>query len=186
VAFANAWGNRGYPSGLSKRRRSARKGGDAISAGLLQPANWLAEPQTDFSTTLSDPEISDQLKFYMKMKAFLDVTPYSVVEVERSFRGVYSAIKSWGFIHRPDDGDSTLLWNVGLLQRNYTAIYPRRQSIYAVSYILGWYTKCVHSVNSSEKKTLFIENELRYFGVEWIQLAQDIVKRLLVYLKTAY
>jgi hypothetical protein len=31
-------------------------------------------------------------------------------------------------IHRPVDGGSTHLWNVGLLQRDYTALYPRRLS----------------------------------------------------------
>jgi hypothetical protein len=29
-------------------------------------------------------------------------------------------------IHRPDDGGSTHLWNVGQLQRDYTALHPRR------------------------------------------------------------
>jgi hypothetical protein len=29
-------------------------------------------------------------------------------------------------IHRPDDGGSTHLWNVGLLQRDYTALHPTR------------------------------------------------------------
>jgi hypothetical protein len=31
-------------------------------------------------------------------------------------------------IHRPDDGGSTHLWNVGLLQREYTELYPRKLS----------------------------------------------------------
>jgi hypothetical protein len=29
-------------------------------------------------------------------------------------------------IYDPDDGGSTHLWNVGLLQQDYTAKYPRR------------------------------------------------------------
>jgi len=29
-------------------------------------------------------------------------------------------------IHRPVDGGSTHLWNVGLLQRDYSALYARR------------------------------------------------------------
>jgi hypothetical protein len=28
--------------------------------------------------------------------------------------------------HRPDDKGSMHLWNVGLLQRDYTAVYPRK------------------------------------------------------------
>jgi hypothetical protein len=32
-----------------------------------------------------------------------------------------------GFIHRPDDGGSTDLWNVGKLVPVYTALQPRRQ-----------------------------------------------------------
>jgi hypothetical protein len=31
-------------------------------------------------------------------------------------------------IHRPDDGDSILLWTVGLLQRGYTALYLKMLS----------------------------------------------------------
>jgi hypothetical protein len=38
--------------------------GDAISAGLLQPANWLSEPQTNWRATLFDLEISDHLTVY--------------------------------------------------------------------------------------------------------------------------
>jgi hypothetical protein len=33
-----------------------------------------------------------------------------------------------GSNHRPDDGGSTHLWNVGLLQKEYTLLYPRRLS----------------------------------------------------------
>jgi hypothetical protein len=32
----------------------------------------------------------------------------------------------------PDDRSSTRLWNVGLLQRDYTALYPRRLSIFFI------------------------------------------------------
>jgi hypothetical protein len=38
------------------------------------------------------------------MAVFWDVAPCSMVDIDRSFRGA----------HRPDDGGSKLLWNVGL------------------------------------------------------------------------
>jgi len=44
-----------------------------------------------------------------------DIAPCSLVEVDRRFRGAY-------FLHQGDDGGSTHLWNVGLLQRDYTAL----------------------------------------------------------------
>jgi hypothetical protein len=46
----------------------------------------------------------------MKIVAFWDMTPWSLVEVY------------------PDDGSSTHLWNVGLLLRDYMALYPTRLS----------------------------------------------------------
>jgi hypothetical protein len=47
---------------------------------------------------------------------------YSAVERDRRFRGAY--IPGDG----PDDKYSTHFWNVGLLLRNYMALYPRRLS----------------------------------------------------------
>jgi hypothetical protein len=54
----------------------------------------------------------------MKMMACVMV-PCSLVEVDRRF---------WGAIHHPDGGSSQHLWNVGLLQRDSMAPYPRRLS----------------------------------------------------------
>jgi hypothetical protein len=54
----------------------------------------------------------------VKMAAFWVIAPYSLVETDRRFRGVYC-------LYRSDDAGSTLLWNVGLLQRDCTALYPR-------------------------------------------------------------
>jgi hypothetical protein len=48
------------------------------------------------------------------------VAPSSLVGVTRRFRGAYCPH------HHPDDGGSTHLWNVGLLLRDYTALYLRR------------------------------------------------------------
>jgi hypothetical protein len=41
---------------------------------------------------------------------------------------------------RPDDGGSTHLRNVGLLQRDCIALYPRRlSSSFVTGYVMGWY-----------------------------------------------
>jgi hypothetical protein len=55
----------------------------------------------------------------MKSRVFWDVVPCSHVEVDRRFRGGTASIME-------DDGGSTHLRNVGLLQRDYTALHPRR------------------------------------------------------------
>jgi hypothetical protein len=55
-----------------------------------------------------------------KIKSFGDVAPCSQVEVDRCFRGAYC------LHHRRDVEGSTHLWNVGQLQRDYTALLPRR------------------------------------------------------------
>jgi hypothetical protein len=49
--------------------------------------------------------------------------------------------ESTGMIHHPDDGRSTRVWNVGQLQRDYTALYPRRLSS---SYSTPWEPQIVH------------------------------------------
>jgi hypothetical protein len=54
------------------------------------------------------------------IKVFWDVEPCSNVEVDRLFKGAYC------LHHKGDDGGSTHLWNVGQLQRDYTALHPRR------------------------------------------------------------
>jgi hypothetical protein len=58
----------------------------------------------------------------MEMKVFCDVAPCSLVGADRRFRGAYS-------LHlQGDDGGSRHLWNVGTLQRGYTALCPIRLS----------------------------------------------------------
>jgi hypothetical protein len=55
-------------------------------------------------------------------ESFLDIAPCSFIGVDWRFRGAYC-------LHRhPDVGISTQTWNVGLLQRNYTSLYPRKVS----------------------------------------------------------
>jgi hypothetical protein len=57
-----------------------------------------------------------QAKVKMKMAVFWVVAPCSLVEVCQHFRG-----------HRPDDGGSKDLRNVGKLLPDYTVLQPRRQ-----------------------------------------------------------
>jgi hypothetical protein len=47
---------------------------------------------------------------------------FSVVEVERRFRSAYRLPR------QGDDGGSVHFWNVGLLQGDHMALYPRRLS----------------------------------------------------------
>jgi hypothetical protein len=60
-------------------------------------------------TTLNNMRFQVLTAASMKMTAFWDIVPCSLVEVDRRFRG-------------PDDGGSTNLWNVGLFQRYYMAL----------------------------------------------------------------
>jgi hypothetical protein len=62
-----------------------------------------------------------RLLLIMKMTAFWYIVLYNLVEVDRRFRGTYCFHH-----HRPDKGGSTRPWNVGLLQRDYKPLYPRR------------------------------------------------------------
>jgi hypothetical protein len=53
-----------------------------------------------------------------KMRAFWDIVPCSLVRVYRRFGGTYS-------LHHHSNVGSTLLCNVGLLQRDYTALFQK-------------------------------------------------------------
>jgi hypothetical protein len=65
----------------------------------------------------------------MKMTAFWDIAPCNLVELDRRFRDVC-------YLHQGlDDGSGTHLWNVGILQREYTVSYPRKL---LSSYSLSW------------------------------------------------
>jgi hypothetical protein len=61
-------------------------------------------------------EISGSKEAIVKMIAFWDIASYSLVKVDRRFRDAYC------LHHQGDDGRSTNLRNVGLLQREYTAL----------------------------------------------------------------
>jgi hypothetical protein len=56
----------------------------------------------------------------MKMTIFWDVASYSLVEMDRRFRGAQG--------DGPDDGGSKHPRNVDQLLRDYTTQHPRRQS----------------------------------------------------------
>jgi hypothetical protein len=66
----------------------------------------------------------------LKFRAFWDVAPCSLIGVDRRFRGTYrlhyQGDNSLFITHRPDDGGETHLWNVGPLQWDYMALYPRK------------------------------------------------------------
>jgi hypothetical protein len=66
----------------------------------------------------------------MKIIAFWDIVPCGLVAVDRRFRGAYCLHHQGGDggddNHRPDYEGSTHLRNVGLLQRDYMTLYPRR------------------------------------------------------------
>jgi hypothetical protein len=84
----------------------------------------------------------------IKLRVFWDVVPCSHVEVDRCFRVAYCLHR-----HRHDEGGSTPLCNVGQLQRDYTALHPRR--LYT-SYSPPWEPEISHvyvqaKVNSSAK-----------------------------------
>jgi hypothetical protein len=63
-----------------------------------------------------------ELNYYLKMTAFRDIQPCTLVDVDPRFGGAYY------LHHRPDDGGSMNLWNFGVLQRDYTALYPSKLS----------------------------------------------------------
>jgi hypothetical protein len=69
----------------------------------------------------------------MKFIAFWDVAPCSRVGVDRRFRYAYS------LHHQGDDGSSKHLWNIGQLQRDYTALHPR------TSYSSPWEREISHT-----------------------------------------
>jgi hypothetical protein len=53
------------------------------------------------------------------------IAPCGLAGVNQRFRHA-DCIQHQGDEWRPDDGCSTHVWNIGILQRDYTALYPRR------------------------------------------------------------
>jgi hypothetical protein len=75
---------------------------------------------------------------WLKMTDFWDIAPCSLVEVGRRFVPPPSSgrwISRSRLTHRPDNGSGMHLGNVGLLKRDYTALYPTKMSS---SYSTPW------------------------------------------------
>jgi hypothetical protein len=67
----------------------------------------------------------------MIMRAFWDTAPCILIGVDRRFRVLYRLHHQgddYDDDDRPDDGGSTHLWKLGLLQLDYTALYPTEPS----------------------------------------------------------
>jgi hypothetical protein len=69
--------------------------------------------ETDSHSTLWDFQVLTAAS--MKISAFWDVTLYRLVEIDRH--------------QDAEEGGSTHLWNIGLLQWDCTALYPRKLSL---------------------------------------------------------
>jgi hypothetical protein len=82
-----------------------------IDVSLVYLHTWFIKPRFQVLMAAS-----------MKLRAFYNVVPCSFVGVDRHFR-IANCLH-----HHPDDGGSTSVWNVGLLQREYTALYPWKLS----------------------------------------------------------
>jgi hypothetical protein len=86
---------------------------------------------TDQKVILSKGEgLNLKIYFALKMTALWDIAPSSLSEVDQRFTGAYCFHH-----HRSDDGGCTHLWNVGIIQRDYTTLYPRKLSF---SYSQPW------------------------------------------------
>jgi hypothetical protein len=68
----------------------------------------------------------------MKMRAFWDMGPYRLVEIDWRFKCAYCLHRD-----RPDDGGSTHIWNVSLHLRDYKAPFPRRVSSLSCASLLN-------------------------------------------------
>jgi hypothetical protein len=97
---------------------------------------WLSREHTDINV-----RFQVLMVLSMKMIAFSDIALCSLVEVDQHFRGVYY------LAHCPDDGGSTYLWKVGLLERDYTALYPRRLSSSEINIFIFITTKSQQSLS---------------------------------------
>jgi hypothetical protein len=66
----------------------------------------------------------------IKITVFWDIGQCCFIEVDWRFRGAYC------LHNRPDDGGSIHLWHIGLLQRDYTALYYRSLQSSYISVVL--------------------------------------------------
>jgi hypothetical protein len=104
--------------------------------------------------------------FSMETTALLDIGPYSLVELFRRFGGVYC------LHYRPDNAVSTNLWNVRLLQREYTALHPRRLSIISIKILLLTF----HLQQGKEwSKTFTLDFYMKIENTVWISIELSIL-----------
>jgi hypothetical protein len=89
-------------------------------------------------------------KEMLNMTAFRDIAPCSLVE-----------------IHHQDDGGSTHLWNVGILQRDYTVLHPKKLSSYSPPWEPRISQSSCFRLNRSYRMNLISEDDtlLQYSSV---------------------
>jgi hypothetical protein len=91
---------------------------------------------TLFIPTMSRVSITASLRFQIltaesvKMTASWDVAPCSLTKVDWRFRGTYY------LHHQDDDGGNTHIWNVGLLQRDYSI--SQKVIIFILAALRAW------------------------------------------------
>jgi hypothetical protein len=80
--------------------------------------------------------------------------------------GTYRKINEWklNMIAGPDDGGSMHDWNVGLLPQAYTALHPRKLSIFILTAVRIWN---LTFVKLSPKLLQLTERNLSVPGNEW-------------------
>jgi hypothetical protein len=65
-------------------------------------------------------------KQYVPLKRRSTIILHGSISQKTNLYFIFAAVRTWNLTHRPDDGGSTYLWNVGR-QLFYTAVHPRRQ-----------------------------------------------------------
>jgi hypothetical protein len=92
----------------------------------------------------------------MKMAVFWVVAPCSLVGVYQRFRGPCSLHHQGDDDHRPDDGGSKDLWNVGTLLQDYTVRQPRRQPSSGIFLFVTTNTLTLESTLSTAQLLLLV------------------------------
>jgi hypothetical protein len=144
---------------------------------------------------------TDMFRLNLKMRAFWDIAPFSLVEVDRRFTCAYC-------LHNQGDyGVSTHLGNVSVLQRYCTALYPRKlSSLYSppwepemshgqklfvllkyvniqIVVVSGWLVKVLHAPQKFENPTFWNGWSCgikKWRCHHWHDLPTEIHKNLLI------
>jgi hypothetical protein len=77
---------------------------------------------------------------FLNLKDFMGFHPNSSLSnipdvAEARTTSIIRAMNWHMLIHRPDDGGSRHVWNVGPLQRDHTSIYPRKLSFSIIQFL---------------------------------------------------